>query len=158
MSISFNQKTQQFRLTTQNTLYVFELAYGKLIHLYYGKKFGAVIPDFRTDYPKAIAFAPYREFEHREFGMTTLPQEYAYFGSGDYRTTALRIKNSDGIAYSAKTSITPAGFSKNSMLANKRMNGPIKYIPYVDIFPPSPPESQPSIFAKTIADNTLLTE
>ena len=98
MSISFNQKTQQFRLTTQNTLYVFELAYGKLIHLYYGKKFGAVIPDFRADYPKAIAFAPYREFEYREFGMTTLPQEYSYFGSGDFRATALRIKNGDGNA------------------------------------------------------------
>ncbi len=98
MSISFQKSTRQFRLTTKNTLYVFELVNGKLVHRYYGKKFGATVTTYAEDHLKTVSFSPYRDPEHTAFAATTLPLEYSYFGSGDFRTTALRIKNTAGNA------------------------------------------------------------
>ncbi len=96
MPISFNKENKLFQLTTKNTLYAFDLAHGKLIHRYYGKKFGADVKTYADEPGRVWSFAPYHTEGQVFFSLDTQPLEYSYFGSGDFRTTALRIKNRDG--------------------------------------------------------------
>ncbi len=94
MSVKFSRNDQIFTLTTKNTMYAFKVEGGKyLVHLYYGKKRPS--PELKFN-PYVVSFSPYR----KEFGNTISPdifaQEMPFFGSGDFRATALRIKNQDG--------------------------------------------------------------
>ncbi len=93
MAIHFSREDKLFTLTTKNTTYIFGIAQDRyLVHQYYGKKGGKYTP-YR---PYVISMAPYRA----EFGNTwspdVFPQEYSFFGSGDFRTAALKLRGADG--------------------------------------------------------------
>ena len=96
MPISFQKENNLFRLTTKNTLYAFDVAKGRLIHRYYGKKLGADVKTYADEPGRVWSFAPYAKEGEVHFSMDTQPLEYSYFGSGDFRTTALRIRNGAG--------------------------------------------------------------
>ncbi|MCD7745314.1 MAG: alpha-galactosidase [Lachnospiraceae bacterium] len=58
-------------------------------------------PDLRyllTFYDRGFSGNPYDAGADRTWSMDTLPQEYPCFGTGDYRSTALQIRNADGTA------------------------------------------------------------
>ncbi len=96
MSITFSRNEQTFRLTTKNTLYFFKLHNGIPVHGYYGKKRGADVPE-KVEIPHGyLSFSPYTEENTLYFSYDYHALEYSYFGSGDFRTTSLRIKNGDG--------------------------------------------------------------
>ena len=96
MPITYQKSTHLFTLTTANTLYAFELVHGMLVHRYYGKKRGAVIPTSADTQMRVVSFSPYRDEAERSFSFDIQPLEYSYFGSGDFRPTALRIRNANG--------------------------------------------------------------
>ena len=96
MSITFQKQTNLFRLTTKNTLYAFELSHSTLVHRYYGKKRGAVVPTTADIKARVVSFSPYRDEADKSFSFDTQPLEYSYFGSGDFRATSLRIRNGNG--------------------------------------------------------------
>lgn len=101
MSVTYENQTHLFKLTTANTLYAFELVHGTLVHRYYGKKRGAVVPTYDDIKKRVVSFSPYRDEDERSFSFDTQPLEYSYFGSGDFRPTALRIKNGNGDSVTA---------------------------------------------------------
>ena len=94
MSIIFQKEKNIFTIDTLNTRYMFEIVYGKFpVHLYYGSKDGEQPERFRN---KVISFAPL----YKEHGLSYLPDycmaEYTGFDSGDYRASALKIRNGNG--------------------------------------------------------------
>ncbi len=93
MPIRFIKKTKQFLITTDNTTYAFEVLNNRYLrHIYYGKKKKTVVsPEL-----KGISFAPYiEEFGHL-YSPDSMTNEISFFGSGDFRATALRICGEDG--------------------------------------------------------------
>lgn len=96
MSIRFQEEEKIFTLDTCNTRYMFQIVYGKFpVHLYYGAKEKEQPEGFRNE---VISFAPF----YKEHGLSYLPDycmaEYTGFDSGDYRASALKIRNSNGDA------------------------------------------------------------
>lgn len=70
---------------------------GVLLHTYYGKR--TEIMDFsyliqRRDH--GFSGSPYDAGMDRTYSLDTLPQEYSCFGAGDYRESALAVKDSYG--------------------------------------------------------------
>ena len=96
MAIRFQEEKNIFTLDTCNTRYMFQIVYGKFpVHLYYGAKEGEQPEQFQN---KVISFAPFFK-EHR---LSYLPDyclsEYTGFDRGDYRASALKIRNVEGNA------------------------------------------------------------
>ncbi|MDO4458517.1 MAG: alpha-galactosidase [Clostridia bacterium] len=103
MPILFNEKEMLFKLDTLSSSYIIQVYdEGYLLHLYYGAK----IPDMNV---KGLAFKglhtshnPGNEIinnrlgNDQEFSMDLAPMEYPTFGAGDFRTSAIQIKNSAG--------------------------------------------------------------
>ncbi len=92
MSIRFIKKTKQFIIHTASTTYAFDIVKDKYLrHIYYGIKKKTIAPDA----PKGYSFSPFLIENGYKFSPDTLPCEVSFFGSGDFRSTSLRI-NSDG--------------------------------------------------------------
>lgn len=84
-------KNNFITLETANTAYAFEILHGKFpVHHYYGNKKS----DYKAEFPVArIEFAPfYREYLF-DYSPNMLPSEFSFFGSGDFRASALKIRN-----------------------------------------------------------------
>lgn len=96
MAIIFQERSRTFTLTTEHTLYQMKVDdFGFLLHLYYGKK---VLGDFDyllTFYDRGFSGNPYDAGEDRTYSLDVLPQEYPCMGTGDYRNSALVIRNHD---------------------------------------------------------------
>lgn len=98
MAISFNSENRIFKLDTSNATYAFQVfEAGYLIHLYYGAK----IPDDNLAafyYHGGFAsFSPSRwEVENGNFSPDMSPMEYSTEGAGDFRLSALAIRNANG--------------------------------------------------------------
>ncbi len=94
MAITYNSDIKTFILNTQNTTYAFEIAFDKfLAHIYYGKKTDISYVSYERKYR---SFSPYYEQIGANFSPDINALEYSGFGNGDFRATALRIKNADG--------------------------------------------------------------
>ncbi len=94
MSINYDSHKKTFVLNTRNTTYAFEIAFDKfLAHVYYGKKIDISSISYERKYR---SFSPYHEQTGTQFSPDTNALEYSTFGNGDFRATALRIKNADG--------------------------------------------------------------
>ncbi len=92
MSIKFIKKTEQFILQTAGTTYAFDIVKGKYLrHLYYGKKTKTITAEL----PRGYSYAPFICGNEYRYSPDTIPCEVSFFGSGDFRSTALRI-DSDG--------------------------------------------------------------
>lgn len=94
MAIKYEKSKQRFLLQTESTTYAFEVLHNKyLMHLYYGKK-RAHVPD--APERKTVSFSPYdAEFDAKD-SVDVLPLEYSFYGSGDFRACALRLRGADG--------------------------------------------------------------
>lgn len=112
MSISFDEKTSRFFLGTKNSAYVIGIVHGKYpVHLYYGRK--------RREYPvyqrRLKSFQPYSIEEGGEtFSYDATSTECPFFGSGDFRCTALKLKNADG------NSVTEFFYDSYSITSGRR--------------------------------------
>lgn len=94
MNIYYDSTMQRFTLNTKSTCYILEICDGKFpIHVYYGSKDENIEP---TRIPLQCSFSPYFSEENPHISPDTYPFELPCFGSGDYRTTAIRIKNKNG--------------------------------------------------------------
>ena len=93
MAIRFIEESNRFVLETKNSAYVIGIAHGKYpVHLYYGKK-RREYPEYR---PALKSFQPYSNESGTLFSYDATSVECPFFGSGDFRCTALRVRNSDG--------------------------------------------------------------
>lgn len=97
MAIEFLKQKNIFSLHTKNTTYQFQVdPYGFLIHLYYGKKTAGEMDYLLTYADRGFSGNPYEAGTDRTYSMDALPQEFPSLGTGDFRNTALVVKNSDG--------------------------------------------------------------
>lgn len=98
MAIRFDEKHKLFTLDTENTSYQMKIEdYNVLLHLYYGRKIeggnmGYLLQLYDRGFSGQIPDAGNR----REFSLDALPQEYPVYGTGDYRTEAVRVIDSNG--------------------------------------------------------------
>lgn len=95
--ISFDQTNGIFHLSNSKISYLMQIEEGNtLSHLYYG----APIPSYSgiRSYPRMDrSFSPnLPDAQDRLFSLDTLPQEYPTFGTGDFRSPAIQIRNTDG--------------------------------------------------------------
>lgn len=102
MPIFFDDKSQIIKLDTLNSSYVIKIfEEGYLLNLYYGAK----IPD--SDCGSAFDGAHFRDWfssfspsnpnvKDGTFSADVAPMEYSGFGSGDFRTAAVAIRNAAG--------------------------------------------------------------
>lgn len=97
MSIVFSEKDKVFSLHTKKSTYQMKVdQYGFLLHLYYGRKSRGCM-DYLLHYAdRGFSGNPYEAGENRTYSMDALPQELPCQGTGDFRSSAVAIKNSDG--------------------------------------------------------------
>ncbi len=96
--ITFNSNDKIFKLDTPDTSYVIGIgAENYILNLYYG----AFIPDCNlwtnAKRIKSASFSPANpHIPHEEFSTDVAPMEYSCNGSGDFRISALSVRNSHG--------------------------------------------------------------
>ncbi len=98
MAILLDKTNTLFTLQTDHMMYQMKKdRYGVLLHTFFGKRGTAF------DYSYLIAYAdrgfsgnPYEAGDDRSYSLDVLPQEYPTYGSGDYRSTALKARYPDG--------------------------------------------------------------
>lgn len=96
MSIVYDEKCKTITLHTQNTTYQMQIdRYGFLLHLYYGKRAEGCMDYLLTYYDRGFSGNPYDAGNDKTYSMDSLPQEFPSLGTGDYRTPACIIKNTD---------------------------------------------------------------
>lgn len=118
--ITFDEKAKTFKLDTPDSSYIIGIYNGNyLLNLYYG----AYLPDANlwknAERLKSASFSPSDpSFPDECTSADVLPMEYSCFGGGDFRISALKIKNKDGNAvtdiryvshkiYKGKPSLSP---------------------------------------------------
>ncbi len=96
-----DKENRIFTLHTKNTTYQMKVDdYGFLLHTYYGarlcdadmSKYIQYLVRSFSGYPYDVKSNPV----YYAYSLDTLPQEYSTFGSGDYRSSALHLVNTDG--------------------------------------------------------------
>ena len=98
MAIFADKNNSLFTLCTKSSMYQMKVdQYGVLLHTYYGKRtenmdFSYLIQ--RRDH--GFSGNPYEAETDRTYSLDTLPQEYSCFGGGDYRESALQVRDSRG--------------------------------------------------------------
>jgi len=94
--ITFNKKSNTFRLDTPNSTYVISIsAKGYIAHAYYGPVIGDDDVTYLTRQYE-YGFSQGEVFREKHSLLDFLPQEYPTDGVGDYRESALAITNSSG--------------------------------------------------------------
>lgn len=97
MAIIFNEKDNTFTLHTKNTTYQMKVdQYGVLLHLYYGSRTEGNMEYLLTYTDRGFSGNLHDAGHDRTYSLDVLPQEYPVFGTGDYRSPALIVKNYDG--------------------------------------------------------------
>lgn len=97
MAIQFIEEKKVFSLDTENSTYQMKIdKFGFLFHVYYGGRVRGTMEHLLYYRDRGFAGNPYDAGSDRSFSLDLLPQEYPGFGTGDYRSSALIIKNSDG--------------------------------------------------------------
>lgn len=97
MSIIFSEKERVFTLHTKDTTYQMKVdPYGFLLHLYYGRRTQGQM-DYLLHYAdRGFSGNPYDAEKDRTYSLDVLPQELPSNGTGDYRSPAVIVKNTDG--------------------------------------------------------------
>ncbi len=97
MAIFYQQQDRIFTLQTKKTTYQMKVDdFGFLLHLYYGKRLSGNMDYLLTYYDRGFSGNPYDAGNDRTYSMDVLPQEYPTMGTGDFRNSALVIRNHDG--------------------------------------------------------------
>ena len=98
INIFYNEKDKAFKLRANNTDYIMKVCEeGYLAHVYYGNK----VPDEDLTYLLRLdesPFTPATNDRDRASFMDTLPFEYPCFGLGDYRESAFKIMDANGMS------------------------------------------------------------
>lgn len=95
MSIIAEEKV--FTLHTNGSTYQMKVdRFGFLLHLYYGRRTEGCMDYLLTFADRGFSGNPYDAGKDRTYSMDVLPQELPCQGTGDYRSTAVAIKNADG--------------------------------------------------------------
>lgn len=93
MAIQYDSRTQIFSLHTKRTTYQMKVDdYHYLLHLYYGKKTDASMDYMLTYFDRGFSGNPYDTNEDRTYSLDALPQEFPVLGTGDYRSSALKVR------------------------------------------------------------------
>ena len=97
MAIVYSRKDRTFTIHTENTTYQMQVdPYGFLLHLYYGRRTQGCM-EFLLNYgDRGFSGTPGNSTPSRQYSMDFLPQELPTSGTGDYRSPAVIIENSDG--------------------------------------------------------------
>ena len=99
MSIRFENEGKLIILETENTKYVMQIDFDKyLTHVYYGKRDGDAMGARRPD---ITSFSTNYVEEDGRYFIGDMLSEYPQFGSGDYRSDAIRVANanSDSVTF-----------------------------------------------------------
>ncbi len=100
MGITFDKDSGIFHLRAGNTSYVIKLTkQGDIVHLYWGRK----IRDADISYmlrPTYRIFSPNSHSGDIEMSFDTLPLEYPFYGTGDFRSPAFRVQLGSGYTIS----------------------------------------------------------
>lgn len=98
MAILLNEQKNLFTLETKHTMYQMKVDdCGILLHTYYGKKISVWDYSYQITYEDhGFSGNPYDKGNDRTYSLDVLPQEYPSYGSGDYRTSALKVRFADG--------------------------------------------------------------
>lgn len=97
MAILYQEKNRIFTLHTAHTTYQMKVDdYGFLLHLYYGEKISGSMEYLLCYYDRGFSGNPADVGVDRTYSMDVLPQEYPGAGTGDFRSSALVIRNGDG--------------------------------------------------------------
>lgn len=97
MAIGYKQENRMFSLDTAHTSYRMKVDdYGFLLHLYYGGRVYGNMDYLLTRYDRGFSGNPSDVGNDRTYSMDVLPQEYPVMGVGDFRNSALIIRNEDG--------------------------------------------------------------
>lgn len=97
MAIVYEKESNVFTINTKSSTYQMKVdTYGVLLHLYYGAGISG-----RADYllsysDRGFSGSPYDAGNDRTYSLDALPQEYPCTGTGDYRNSALIVRNGDG--------------------------------------------------------------
>lgn len=98
MAILYDKTKQLITIHTRETTYQMGVGpYGHLLHYYYGKQAEGDFSACLTYRDRGFSGNPYEADKDRTYSLDTLPQELPCFGNGDYRTTAFRMKQSNGV-------------------------------------------------------------
>ncbi len=98
MAISFDSTSRLFTLTTNHSMYQMKAdRYGVLLHTWFGMKGSAFDYSYRIAYAdRGFSGNPYDAGDDRTYSLDALPQEFPAYGSGDYRSSALKVRYPDG--------------------------------------------------------------
>lgn len=97
MAVVYNETKRIFSLHTKNSTYQIKAdRYGYLLHLYYGKKISADMDYLLPYHDRGFSGNPYDAGEDRTYSLDVLPQEFPVLGTGDFRNSALKIREEGG--------------------------------------------------------------
>lgn len=97
MAISISEKDTVFTLHTDASTYQMKVdKFGFLLHLYYGRRMEGCADYLFSFADRGFSTNPNDAGDDRTYSMDILPQELPCQGTGDYRSPAVIIKNSDG--------------------------------------------------------------
>ena len=99
MAIHIDEKNRIFTLHTLRTTYQMKVDNtGVLLHTYYGARTDdGDLSQLIYHMDRGFSGNPYEKGKtDKGYSLDVLPQEYSCFGTGDYRVTALRVRNTDG--------------------------------------------------------------
>lgn len=96
MAVFYQQQDRTFTLQTNHTTYQMKIdSFGFLLHLYYGSRIAGNMDYLLTYYDRGFSGNPYDAGNDRTYSLDVLPLEYSTMGIGDYRNSALIIRNHD---------------------------------------------------------------
>ena len=97
MAIQYQPEKRIFTLITKHTTYQMQVdAFGFLLHLYYGKRIAGDLDYLLPYYDRGFSGSPSDAENNRTYSLDVLPQEYPVLGVGDYRNSALILRDADG--------------------------------------------------------------
>lgn len=97
MSIRFDEASRSFKLDTVSSTYLLRIhETGRLLQVYYGSPIPDVTVSDRDQRRGNASFSP--NDPHSSFTPDAAPMEYGCNGAGDFRISALSVRNSDGNA------------------------------------------------------------
>lgn len=97
MGIKVSENGQIFTLHTKASSYQMGVSkYGHLLHLHYGGRISGSMEYLILHRGCGFAGNPYETGLDQSYTLDLLPQEYSVYGNGDFRTSALVIKDEHG--------------------------------------------------------------
>ncbi len=97
MAIVYQKEKRLFTIHTEHTTYQMQAdRLGYLLHLYYGRRTEGSMEYLLTYADRGFSGNPHDAGTDRTYSMDALPQEYPVWGTGDFRSTALQVKQADG--------------------------------------------------------------